>query len=503
LVTDVHGALTAQAELLDALLTDDPPPRRRSWPFVVLALVILTAAAAIGAVMVRDDGPQGPPHPSKWDAKVQAYVDFVEKKRDLELKHPLSVDFLPDAEFTEQVTADADELTDEDRKQIEQSTGLLRALGLVEGDLDLFEKSNELRGTGVIGFYSYDDERLRIRGTEITPAVESTVVHELTHALQDQNFDLGKRYDELAEADDANSSAASDGFDALVEGDARRIEAKWRDSLSGRERRALDKDQGKGAKDFAAGSKDIPEVLKTMIAAPYELGQAMLAVAVQQGGDRAVDDLFRSPPRTEEQQLDPWTLVADHQGFLNVPEPDLADGEKALAGDDNGGAFGALGWLLVLSERVPVEQALGAVDGWGGDAAVAYERDGTSCLRANYRGDTPEDLAQMQAALRAWVAKGPKGAATVTRDAMTLVFTSCDPGRKAAKVAKGRSMDALTLALSRTYLSVTLVKEGAAVPVARCAADRLVRVFTIAELNDPKLDPKRVAQAIGPCRQQA
>ena len=173
--------------------------------------------------------------------------------------------------------------------------------------------------------------------------------------------------------------------------------------------RALDKDQAKGAKDFEAGSKDIPEVLKTMMAAPYELGQAMLAVAVQQGGDRAVDDLFRSPPKTEEQQLDPWTLVADHQGFLNVPEPELADGEKALAGDDNGGAFGALGWLLVLSERVPVEQALTAVDGWGGDASVAYERDGTSCLKANYRGDTPEDLAQMQTALQAWVSQGPEG----------------------------------------------------------------------------------------------
>ena len=33
-------------------------------------------------------------------------------------------------------------------------------------------------------------------------------MHELTHALQDQNFDLGKRYEELEEADDANSSAA-------------------------------------------------------------------------------------------------------------------------------------------------------------------------------------------------------------------------------------------------------------------------------------------------------
>ena len=38
----------------------------------------------------------------------------------------------------------------------------------------------------------------RVRGTELTPAVESTLVHELTHALQDQNFDLGKRFEDLA-----------------------------------------------------------------------------------------------------------------------------------------------------------------------------------------------------------------------------------------------------------------------------------------------------------------
>ncbi len=503
-MTDVHGALTAQAELLDALLAPEPPPsqwRRWRWPIVVLALVLVTAAVAAGVFVVgRDRGPKGPPHPAKWDARVQKYVDFVEKKRDLTFEQPVYVDFLPEEDFAKQVTADADDLTDEDRKEIEQTTGLLRALGLVEGDLDLFEKSNELNGKGIIGFYSYDDERLRIRGTEITPAVESTIVHELTHALQDQTFDLGARFEELAKADDANSSAAADGFDALVEGDARRIEGTWRDSLSERERRALDKDQGKGVKDFEAGSKGIPEVLKTMTAAPYELGQALLAVAVQQGGDRAVDGLFRSPPKTEEQQLDPWTLVADHQGFLIVPKPELADGETALPGDD-GGAFGAVGWLMLLSERVPLEQALTAVDGWGGDSSVAYERDGTSCLKANYRGDTPQDLRQMQTALQAWVHKLP-ASASVTRNGMTLLFTSCDPGKHAAKVATGRSMDALTLALSRTYLSVTLAKAGAPVPIARCGADRLVRAFSLAELNDPKLDPQGVARVVAPCREQ-
>jgi hypothetical protein len=107
--------LTAQAELLDALLTPDPPPPRRRWPYVAIALAVV-AAAAVGAVLLaRDHGPKGPPHPSKWDSRVQKYVDFVEKKRDLEFKHPVYVDFLSDADFTKQVTTDPDKLTDEDR----------------------------------------------------------------------------------------------------------------------------------------------------------------------------------------------------------------------------------------------------------------------------------------------------------------------------------------------------------------------------------------------------
>ena len=465
---------------------------------MVLALVVATAAAAGIFVVGRDKGPQGPPHPSKWDARVQKYVDFVEQKRDLEFKHPVYVDFLPAKEFKEQVTADRDELGEADLEELDQFTGMFRALGLLEGDVDLFDKFNELQGKGIVGFYSYDDERVRVRGTELTPYVENVLVHELTHALQDQNFDLGKRFEELDKADDANSSAASQGFDALVEGDARRIEEKWRASLTDEERATLDKEKAAGAKGFENRSKDIPEVLVTMMAAPYDLGEALLAVAVQRGGDAEVDNLFRSPPRTEEQQLDPWTLVADHQGLLTVPKPELPDGAKSF--DD--GAFGALTWLMVLSERLPTQQALTAVDGWGGDSYAAYERDGVSCVTVKYRERHPEDLAQMQSALQAWADKGPKGSVSVTREDMTLVFNSCDPGKDAAKVASGKSMDAVALALSRTYLSLELVKSGMDVKIARCGADRLVREFTLAQLNSAKIDQDRVVRTILPCQRE-
>jgi hypothetical protein len=496
-VTDVHGALLRQAELLDALLTPDPPPRRR-WPYAVVTLAVVVAAVVVFAVVRQQSGSDGPPHPSTWDPRVQKYVDFVEKERHLHFTHPVYVDFLADAAFTEQVTSDRDELSKDDLEELDQYAGMLRALGLVEGDVDLFDKSNELHGKGVIGFYSYEDERLRIRGTEITPAVESTIVHELTHALQDQNFDLGQRFEELDEADDANSSAATSGFQALVEGDARRVEALWRDQLSDKERARLDKEQRAGQEGFEQDAADIPEVMVTMLAAPYDLGEALLAVAVQQGGDRAVDDLFRSPPRTEEQQLDPWTLVADHQGFLNVPAPELPEGAKSF--DD--GDFGALTWLMMLSERLPAAQALTAVDGWGGDSYAAYDLDGVSCVSVDYRADTPQDLAQMKGALQAWVAKGPKGSAGVRKHELTLDFHSCDPGT-AAKVASGRSKDALVMALRRTYVSLQLVKAGLDVGVARCGADRMVRAFTPAQLNDPHLDPARVLRTIQPCREDA
>lgn len=487
----MHGdtaAWTQQAADAAALTGgEEPPSGRHAWPFLLLALAVLAAAGTVYFFVIRD---AGPPHPDSWDERVQEYVDVVEEERGLDFEYPVYVDFLSDAEFTQQVTADEKDLSDEDREEIDQFTGLFRALGLLEGDIDLFEKTNALNGAGIVGYYSYEDERIRLRGEELTPAVESTLVHELTHVLQDQHFDLEALKDR-AEDDDAASSA----LDALIEGDARRIETEWRDGLTTGEQKALDKDQKALSKVVDQASAEVPEVLKTLLGAPYAFGEAMLGVAVEEGGDKAVDDLFRRPPTTDEHQLDPWSLIADHAVPIPVDTPALAKNEEEF--DD--GPFGAIGWLLVLSERIPVEQALTAADGWGGDAYVAYEKKGVSCVRIDYVGDTPEDLVQMKNALSAWVAKAPKSPASSKLQGSKIVFQSCDPGATARKVANERSQAALVLALRRTYLSTQLVDTGLAIPQARCAADALVRRFDAKQLNDPKLDKGLVQRTMAPC----
>ena len=146
-----------------------------------------------------------------------------------------------------------------------------------------------------------------------------------------------------------------------------------------------------------------------------------------------------------------------------------------------------------------MDQTLTAADGWGGDAFVAYEENGVSCVRIAYVGDTPADLTQMRNALRSWVAKAPKAPASVKVEGSRLLFESCDPGATARKVATGGSRDAVLLALRRTYLSSQLVDTGFEIDQARCSADALVRRFTAKQLNDPKLDKGLVQRTIAPC----
>lgn len=455
--------------------SDAGPGTRRRWPFVVGIALVAVAVAGVGAFFLlgEDDGIS---YPDEWAAEVLPFVEIVEEERGLEFDHPVHVEFLTEEVFRGEVTSDESELTDEDRESIEQTTGLLRALGLVQGDVDLFAASNDLSGDGVVGFYSYEDKRIRMRGEELTPSRKSTLVHELTHALQDQHFDLGAKFDAYDEAED---DAGSTAFDAIVEGDGRRIETAYVETLSEEDAAALEEEQAAEIDDFEAGSEDIPEVLQTLFGAPYALGEAMLTLAVETDGNDAVDELFENPPTTEEHLYDPWTLLLDDDDARAVTEPKVDDGEEFDRGD-----FGALGWYLVLAERVDLVTALDATDGWGGDAYVGFDRDGVTCARIVYQADTADDLDEMESALGAWIAAAPGSEASVERNGAELIFESCDPGAESA-VGNDASSDALGLALTRTYLGLNTLQSGATEEQARCFGDEIVHTFTVEQLNDP------------------
>ena len=99
------------------------------WVVLVAILVMLAMAAATAFIVLRE--PNEREYPDRWDRRVAPYVKIVERERGLDFRHPVAVRFLPRAEFEKGVTADKDDLTAEDRTEIEQDTGLMRAIGLM------------------------------------------------------------------------------------------------------------------------------------------------------------------------------------------------------------------------------------------------------------------------------------------------------------------------------------------------------------------------------------
>ena len=219
-----------------------------------------------------------------------------------------------------------------------------------------------------------------VRGTAMTPALRVTLAHELTHVLQDQNFDLN-RVGKLP-------SAQSDVLRALAEGDATRIEDDYAAKvLTDKERKEYENQQS--ADSDAANAKlkdDVPPILTAVFSSPYILGPELLNFLERKGGDKAIDKAFTDLP-TEEELFDPQTYgtPAAKPQKVSIKAP---SGAKTV----DSGEFGPTTWFLLLASRAAPGKALTAVDGWGGDQYVVYRKAGTVCFEANVRSDTAADL---------------------------------------------------------------------------------------------------------------
>ena len=448
---------------------DDPTPgpRRRRRLAVGLAVLLVASAAGVGGWWYTR--PSGPSFPAAWDPRVADLVSFVEDERGLDFEHPVHVDFVADAEFRELVTSDEADLTAEDREEIEEGVGLLRALGLVEGDIDLFEAVNKLSGEGILAFYDPETKRIRVRGTELTVKVRGTLVHELTHALQDQVFDLTREGEFEIEAQ-------NDTYRPVFEGDASRVETAWVEELGEADLAAYSEEVS--AEVEGTDLSDIPEALQVFFFSDYDFGEPFVQALLADGGRKAVDRALEEPPTSDAQLLDPFRYLAGDRPE-DVDEPALAAGEKR----SDGGDFGAFGLYVVLAQRIDPHQALRAADAWEGDAYVTYRADGRQCVQAAFVAADAAGVAALGDALGAWVSAMPDGVASLDRRADSVRLTSCDPGTDVGDAAPGTLSTALALPLTRTYMALGALGGGLTRDLAYCVGDRFIAGFSAAELQ--------------------
>jgi hypothetical protein len=450
---------------------------------VVAGVVFLGVVAGAAVVVVRGGG--GPSHPDEWDERVVDIADFVERERGLEFEHPVALDFLTSDEYADRTRVDQGDLTDEDRELFEDGAAPLRALGLVPADADLLESTNDLADTGTLAFYDPVADRISVRGTELSVDVRVTLAHELVHVLQDQHFDLGAAWD-----DPETTSERFAGFTALLEGDAIRIENAYIDALDADELDNYFDTSGELADEAEAGLDDVPGVLVARELAPYALGPSLVDLIAADGGNAAVDDAFEDPPASTEHMVDPRAYFGG-DGAHHIAAPDVPDGAEPVGEEDS---LGALTLFLLLSERIDRLEALTAADGWGGDAFMAYDDDGRTCVDLAVEGDTAADDDEIQRALEAWAAAGPDDAASVDAGgAGATVLTSCTPEEGAdggEDPAPGdRALDALTVPAVRAQIMWASSAGDLEVDAAFAAGDCFVRAVPLATLVEANESP--------------
>jgi len=461
---------------------------RHAWARALVVGLLTTIALPIVTTPARAAT-------ARWDPRVLSIAREVEALRGLKFERPVPVDFLPSAAFDRRLGKDRGDLSPADRAQLERSEAQLRAIGLLPPGVDLLSAQNALLRTSVAAFYDPATKRATVRGDKLTPVVEVTLAHELTHALQDQHFDLLR----LQRA--AARNHATSALTALAEGDAVRVQLLYADKLSARDHATYERARERDgrAERAALRAAGIPDSLVVMLESPYDLGPSMLQLVGAVDGRHAIDALFRSPPTSDSSYLTPTTLV-DGSHAVDVTPPVLQPGETAVGTSD---VFGSFALYLMLAARSDPVHALGVADGWAGDAEVTFTRAGTTCLRAAFAGRSADATTAIEGALEQWAAQAPAGSAQAAPTGDLAGLTACDPGVAGVTASDG-SLAALAVATVRNLLIGTLADQGVGTEVAACTANGVVadpafHPVLDAVVADPSAEPN--PKLLGPVQQ--
>jgi hypothetical protein len=374
---------------------------RRALFGVVAALLVANAVAlsVLPRVTVAFRGA-----PSGLAKVLPRLMDFVEKTRGLDFTRTVVFETLDPSDFEGDGPKPSES---EVALYVAQETAFYKALGLLpaaSAPLDISPGAIQER---IAGLYNSRDNRLKVRDVEPSPFVEEVLVHELTHALDDQHFDLA-RADLYVHDDEAGAT-----FDALAEGDARWVEVQYVEAMS-----AGDQAAAQAARQKISGSGPaFPPAIEGLLSFPYSAGAAFVDALREQGGATRVNQAFRKPPTTTAQILEPERYLAPEDDGPSVRRPQPA-GESFRRG-----SLGELFVYLMVSGTSDATAARTAAKAWAADRYVAYTADERACVSARISIRDGAEPRMLRDALQRWAASLPE--ATTASSGRSVEIRSC------------------------------------------------------------------------------
>jgi hypothetical protein len=238
----------------------------------------------------------------------------------------------------------------------------------------------------VIGFYDTEAKRLYLTRKAVDEDWYFGLrIHEATHALQDQHYNL--------DALDGATTCSDEylALQALIEGHAECVMAEAMGDAA--DELIYDVDENGELKSVAA-----PTETDILHAFEYGVGLRFVRWLKAGGGYRAVDDAFRNPPASTEQVLHADKYLRELPDEIEL---DMAALQAAMPGWVLGkpDRAGELGVLTLLAVNGDSETASAAASGWGGDVMLDATRGDETVSVWLTTWDTAEDAAEFRHAL--------------------------------------------------------------------------------------------------------
>jgi len=292
------------------------------------------------------------------DSPLASEMAAVEKIRGLKFKRSVVVKTIERTEVRGRVQA---EMQRQMPYSVDDYITVLRALQLVDGRSDaLTNQLLKLYESQVLAYYdpskhTYFDIRELPDAVKdvVSPEMirKSVAIHELTHALQDQYFDIGAKDDALR--DDWDGQLA---YHSVIEGEASLVMIGWMLEESGQSLDAVLKNDmlanaiTEGASEEKTIDPSAPRYFVESLKFPYLDGLKFVIAAYKRGGWKELDRIDANPPHSTREILHPeeyFNHVTKSSKFNGVEPPNALTVEHLGAFHWNYlvGAEHAQGWL--------------------------------------------------------------------------------------------------------------------------------------------------------------
>ena len=280
-------------------------------------------------------------------------------------------------------------------ERLARSEVSMKKFGLLPREFNLREFVVKSERQGVAGFYDEDSKMISLLNWVDADGQKAIMAHELTHALQDQNYDL-KAWQKAAVKSGAGKGSMAIENDesetarhAVVEGQAMVV---YMDYLLAPMHRTLKDTPGiiaamEEPSVVAAIDTEVvhnaPVVFREAGAFPYSDGLLFEAALLEKGGKKlAFAGVFANPPKSTHEVLQPKTyLEGEKLAPVTIPNVQhLLEGKYEVY---DTGSFGELDVRALVKQLGEKRLANEIATAWQGGSYVTYKRPSAAAPAAS------------------------------------------------------------------------------------------------------------------------